>query len=312
MKKLFGVIPAILFSLCLSEAKTVDRILAKVNDDIITLQELKQEMTEVRKILETKYSGEQLEQALQKEEKQVLEKMVRDKLIDQKAMEVGADQDSDSEVSAYLQQIVKENNFKDIDELEQELLKDGKSLKDFREQIQKSFIRQQLVGSFVGSRVSLLPPEIEKYYKDHIPDYTSTEEVTLSEIIIPNSEEAENRANDLYHRLQQGESFAALASQFSKGSTANKGGNIGTYLVTNLRPEDVKAIANLKEGEVTKPQKTKDGYLIYHIDSRKYATVRPLEEVQDEIRKHLIDQKRSQEYERFITQLKEDAYIQYF
>jgi parvulin-like peptidyl-prolyl isomerase len=276
------------------------------------MQELKQEMKEVRKSLESKYSGEQLEQALQKEEKQVLEKIVREKLIDQKALDLGPNKDIESDVSAYIQQIVKDNNFKDTDELEQELLKDGRSLRDFREDIQKNLIRQELVQSFVSSRVSLLPPEIEKYYKDHVADYTSTEEVTLSEIIIPNSEEAENRANDLYRRLQQGESFAALASQYSKGSTANKGGNIGTYLVTNLRPEDVKAIANLKEGEVTKPQKTKDGCLIYHIDSRKYATVRPLDEVRDEIRKHLIDQKRSQEYERFITQLKEEAYIQYF
>jgi parvulin-like peptidyl-prolyl isomerase len=312
MKKLFGLIPAILFCLCSLEAKTIDRILAKVNDDIITMQDLKLEMADVRKALATKYSGEQLEQALQKEEKQVLERMVRDKLLDQKAAELGPNTDVDNEVSAYIQRIIKDNNMKDTDELEQELLKDGKTLSDFRGEIQKNLIRQELVGAFVGSRVSVLPPETEKFYKDHIADYTSTEEVSLSEIIIPNSEEAENRANDIYHRLQQGESFATLASQYSKGSTANKGGSIGTYLLTTLRPEDVKAIANLKEGEITKPQKTKDGFLIYHIDSRKYATVRPLAEVRDEIRNFLLDQKRSQEYERFITQLKEDAYIQYF
>jgi len=167
----------------------------------------------------------------------------------------------------------------------------------------------------VGSRITLLTPEIEKFYKDHAAEYTVPEEVTLSEIVITgeaDDKQAENRINEILRRLQQGEPFASLASQYSKGPTANKGGGIGTYILAKLHPDTVVTIANLKEGDISKPQKLKDGYAIYRIDSRKPATVRPLEEVRNEIRSRLWERKFNPELERYINQLREDAYVQYF
>ncbi len=310
MKKLLWVIPVLLYGLCIAEAKTVDRIIAQVNDDIITLSELNERMAGIRQELAAKYAGEQLEKLLQDAEKQALESLVEEKLLYQKAMELGVGENVDAQVAAYLQQIIKEYNLKDMDTLENELAKQGKTLKDFREEKRREIIIRELVDGFVGSRISLLTPEVEKYYRDHAADFTTPEEVTLSEIILT-GEGAESRANELYRRLQQGESFSALASQYSKGPTANKGGSTGTYLVSKLRPEEVQAIANLKEGDISKPQKFQDGYLIYHIDGRKYAAVKSLDEVRDEIRTRLYNAKFAPEYERFISQLKDDAYINY-
>jgi peptidyl-prolyl cis-trans isomerase SurA len=314
MKKSFWILPAILLGLCTAEAKIVDRIVAQVNDEIITLSELNRKMAEVRQSLEAKYAGDQLTQMLQQAEKQALESLIEEKLLYQKAMELGYNANVDAQVSAYVQRIMKENNIKDTDELESALAQQGTNLKDFRDDIRRQVMRSDLVNDFVGSRITLLTPEIEKYYRDHPADFTTPEEVTLSEIIVTgeeNDKESENRANDLYSRLQQGESFSALASQYSKGPTANKSGNIGAYLISKLNPETVKAIANLKEGEVSKPQKIKEGYVMYHIDGRKYAVLRALDEVKDEIRNLLFQQKLAPEYQRFISQLKEDAYINY-
>jgi len=314
MKKLLWIIAALLSGFCISEARTVDRILAQVNDDIITLSELNRKMVEVRRQLEAKYSGDQLQQLIQKAEKQALDSLIQEKLLYQKAMELGYNANVETRVSSYIQQIMKENNLKETEELEQALAQNGISMRDYRDDIRKQMIAQDLVNDFVGSRITLLTPEIEKYYRDHIADYSTPEEVTLSEIIImseASDKESETRANELYQRMQKGESFSALASQYSKGPTANKGGNIGTYLISKLNPEIVKAIAGLKEGDTSKPQKIKDGYIVYHIDLRKLTTVRPLEEVKNDIRNQLYERKFAPEYERFITQLKEDAYINY-
>jgi parvulin-like peptidyl-prolyl isomerase len=199
--------------------------------------------------------------------------------------------------------------------LETALSQQGMTLKDLRDQIRDQLMVNDLVNSFVSSRIALLTPEIEKYYKDHAEDFTSQEEVTLSEIIIASEgddEEAENRAADLYRRLQKGESFATLASQYSKGPTANKGGSIGTYMVSKLRPETVEAIKGLKESEISAPSKIEEGYVIYRIDSRKPATVKPLDEVREEIKNRLYASKFNPEYERFIAQLREEAYIQIY
>jgi peptidyl-prolyl cis-trans isomerase SurA len=315
MKRLLGLILALLICISTASAEIVDRILAKVNDDIITLSEVNRKMAQYRKELEAKYTGQQLQDMIQKLEKQVLDSLIEEKLLYQKAMELGYDANVETNVSSEVQRIMKENNIADSDELEKRLAEQGMTLRDLRDEIRNAIMTRYLINDFVGARITLLTPEIEKYYKDHAADFTTPEEVTLSEIIINvegSDKEAENRANDLYDRLQKGESFAALASQYSKGPTANKGGSIGTYLVSKLNPDTVKAISGLKDGDVSKPHLENGAYVIYHIDSRKAAALQPLDKVRDEIKNRLYNQRFNPEYERFISQLKEDAYIQIY
>jgi parvulin-like peptidyl-prolyl isomerase len=158
----------------------------------------------------------------------------------------------------------------------------------------------------------VLTTEVEKYYKEHQAEFSTPEEVTLSEILITGDgspAEAEARANEIYGRLQKGESFADLATQYSKGTTANKGGGIGTYILSKLNADTVKAIAGLKDGEVSKPQMIREGFIIYRVDIRKASASFPMEKVRSDIRNRIANKKRGPELERYINQLKEDAYI---
>jgi peptidyl-prolyl cis-trans isomerase SurA len=316
MKKQLWIIPALLFGFCTAEAaKTVDRILAKVNDDIITLSELNRTLADARKELSAKFSGARLEQELKKAEKKALDYLIEDKLLYQKAVEMEYHTRAEPKVSSYIKEAIKKGNYKDEDDLEQALLKQGGNLREFREEIQRQISIDELKNDFVGSRISLLGPELARYYEEHLNDYTNPEVVGLSEIVITiegGRKEAEDQANELYGRLQKGAKFPDLASQYSKGRTAPKGGDIGSIMINELNPEITKAIANYKEGEVTKPQLIKTGYVIFHIDSRKAATVRPLSEVLDDVKQKLGNKKFEPEFERFITQLREDAYIEYF
>jgi peptidyl-prolyl cis-trans isomerase SurA len=314
MKNLFTAILTVLFASSLASAKTVDRIVAQVNEEIVTLSELNRETAQARQELASKYSGEQLDQMVQKAEQQALEMLIQEKVLYQKAMELGFNADVDKKVSATIQQFIKDNNLESTEDLEKALEQAGRTLRDFREQYKRSIIVNELIYEMVDSRIALLTPEVEKYYKDHETEFTTPEEVTLSTIVInePSDKESEAKAEDIYKRLQQGESFATLASQYSKGATANTGGNIGTYLLAKLNAITVKAIANIKEGESSKPQKEAEGYVLYRVDSRKPVAVRPMEEVKNEIKNRIYSRKRGPEYDRYINQLKEDAYIQIF
>lgn len=317
MKNLLWAIPAILFAFCVAEAKTVDRILVQVNDEIITMSEVNRIMREqgIREQLAAKYNGDELEQEIQKAQKQILDSLIEDKLLYQKAMELGFSSDIDKDVSAAIQHLIKERGLKDTEELEKALEQQGSTMAEFREGYRRRIISDALIDTFVRSRITLLTAELERFYQDHIAEFTSPGEVTLSDIEITirgDAKEAENRADDLYRRLQQGESFPTLASQYSNGATAGKGGSIGTYLVSTLNANAAKAIANLKEGEISKPQMEKDSYIIYRVDSKKPAVVRPIEEVRDQIRVQIFNQKFAPEYDRYVSRLKEDAYIQYF
>jgi peptidyl-prolyl cis-trans isomerase SurA len=311
------LIPALLLGFASAEAKTVDRILAQVNDDIITMSEVNREMNNqgIRQQLAARYSGDELEQEIQKAQKQMLDSLIREKILYQKAVDLGINADIDTQVSSEIQKLIKDRDLKDTEGLERALEQQGMTIKELRENYKRSIVVNSLIDYFVASRITLLTPEIEKYYKDHIAEFSSPEEVTLSDIEITikaDPKEAEERANDIYRRLQQGESFPTLANQYSNGTTAGKGGGIGTYLISTLNPDTVSAIKNLKDGEISKPHVEKGSYIIYRVDSRKVSVVRPLEEVRNEIKNRLFQQKFNPELERYVSGLKEDAYIQYF
>lgn len=312
MKSLFWTITAVLFVCSNASAKTVDRIVAQVNDDIVTMSELKRTTEDFRKELEQKYTGAQLEQMIQQTEQQALESLINEKLMYQKGVELGFNADVDTKVAGEIQRIVKEMNFKDTDELEKYFEEAGRSLREYRENLKRQIIVHDVIYAFVESRITLLSTEIEKYYKEHQSEFSVPEEVTLSEILITgdgNVEGAEAQANAIYERLQKGESFADLATQYSKGTTANKGGGIGTYILSKLNSETVKAIAGLKEGDVSRPYKIKEGFILYRIDTRKVSESIPLENVRSEIRGRIFNRKRGPELERYINQLREEAYI---
>jgi peptidyl-prolyl cis-trans isomerase SurA len=298
-----------------ASAKIVDRIVAQVNSDIITLSDLKREMRQVEKELAARYSGQQLEDAIKKAEQDVLDELIRQKLLLQKAEEYGFGANVDIQVSAYLERIRKENGLKDLKELEQGLAGEGWTLATFREYIRKNMVSQSLVQEMVSSRITLLTEEVEKYYRDHKQDFATPEEVTLSEIVIGSDgdlAQAEARANEVHRRITQGEAFATLASQFSKGPTAGKGGSIGSYNPKQLNPELAQAIAGVKEGEITPVISSADSFAIYRIDSKKESVTPPLEQIRDQIKQRLWEAKFQPEYQRYLNQLKEEAYIQIF
>jgi peptidyl-prolyl cis-trans isomerase SurA len=92
------ILPLIVLWGISADAKVVDRILAQVNDDIITLSDLNREMVEIRQELAGKYAGPQLDEEVKKAEKQVLDNLIRQKLLLQKANEYGFGANVDLEV----------------------------------------------------------------------------------------------------------------------------------------------------------------------------------------------------------------------
>ena len=139
------------------------------------------------------------------------------KLLLQKGNELGFGANVDVQVSAYLERIRKENKLKDMQDLERAAAQQGLTIPALRERIRRTIITQGVVNEFVGSRITLLTQEVEKFYRDHAAEYTIPEEVTLSEIILPadpNPEEAEAKAGEILKRLSQGEAFKFIYKSF--------------------------------------------------------------------------------------------------
>ena len=247
-------------------------------------------------------------------ENEALENLVREKLCLQKAKELGIGKDVESQVAAEIDQILKENRLKDVNELESALRQQGQTLAVYREFLRKQLVINALITEFVDSRIEPSSAEVQEYYKSHAKEYSIPPMVTLSEIFFPAEPadtQAASRMSELRSRLLQGEPFAKLAAQYSKGPTAGGGGGIGDFEMEKLPSRVSAAIASLKVGGVSEVVKSDDGYALYRLDARKPASTRPLDTVSDEIKQLLYSRKRPAALESYFDQLKKDAHIQY-
>lgn len=317
MKKALWTVVILLCGFCSLEAKTVDRVYAQVNDDIITLSDVNRKMEMIRQELSAKLSGEQLDKALAEERAKVLDGLIQEKLLVQKAIELGLDSDVEPKVSSEIQRIMKEYKIATNEEFEEALEKQGTNLRSFRELIRNEIMADNIIYIFVRSRITLMSSEVDKYYKDHAQEFATPETVSLSEIVVTaqsegSEEAARRRAEDLYERIKKGESFASLASQYSKGATANKGGSIGSNLIEKWHPDIAAAIKGLEAGDITEPQKTREGYVIYRVDERVHSVIPPLEEVESEIKNRMFMERYKPELDRYVQRLKDEAYIQIY
>ena len=317
MKKALWTALIILCGFCHAEAEVVDRVYAQVNDDIITLSDFNRKLDTIRRELSKNYTGDKLEQAVEQQKQGVLDALIQDKLLIQKAVELGIDADAEPKVSSEIQRIMKQYDIESMEKFEEALEEQGSNLENYREGLRNDIMTDYIIQIFVRSRLTLLTSEIEKYYKDHAAEFATPEEISLSEITCGlegegGEEGAKNRADDIYNQLKQGASFTSLASRYSSGATANKGGNIGSNLLQKWHPDIVKAISGLETGDISEPQKTKEGYVIYRVDLRKPSIVPPLEEIRSKIKDRMYMDKYIPELERFIARLKDDAYIQIY
>ena len=216
----------------------VDEIVAKVNGDIITRTELQKTQQETLTALQQQQqqqhlTTEQIKDAYQQREKDMLRNRIDQLLLVQRAKEL--DLNVDTEVSKYLADLQRQEKIPDPDKFH-ELVRQqaGMSFEDFKQQVKENMMTRQVIGREVASRITIPQSEIEAYYNAHKKDFVRDERVYLREILVSTDGKdaaglaaAERKANDLYTRASRGERFADLAKDNSDASTAAQGGDLG-------------------------------------------------------------------------------------
>lgn len=247
-------------------AEVINRIIATVDGEPITMYALKQ--FEVR--------ATRMQQAPPgTDAKGMLDLLVTDKIIDKEISAQGIVV-RDEDVDHYITNIKQRNNLSDV-QLQQALVQQGLTMEGYRIQVRQDLQKVQLINKEIRGKVNITPEEVERYYKEHREDYpTEGEGVTVSHILLrlpenPSQEqvaEAFERANQLWMKLNDGADFAALASENSEDSVAQRGGKLGTFGKGEMLEEMEKSTTGLKSGEYTKPFRSKLGIHIAKVDSR--------------------------------------------
>ena len=296
------------------EPVLLDEIVARVNEEIITLTDLKKELRRLRSSLrQENESPELLEQAFQREKQNLLRTMIQNKMMVQRAEEFGIPDSVEPDVGKILEEMRKESGIPNMEVLDQYLRQQGSSLEDYRASLKQRLVIDALLQQSVYSKLTLLTPEIEAYYQENIERYTEKAEVELKEILFlrEGADEAQLRkkAQEVLAQLQAGASFEDSAKRFSDGPTASQGGGIGSFKQGSMAAPIEEVAFQLEEGAVSGIIETEYGLQIIKVVRQVPARERPLEEVRSEISMQLYQRKAQPGLKKFVDELIEQSYI---
>jgi parvulin-like peptidyl-prolyl isomerase len=295
-----------------SEATQVlDGIAAVVNNDIITISEVRQAMVLEAADLQTRFRGPMLEEKLQGLYQYTLQPMIDFRLQLARAQELKVEV-TEAEVDAQMTQFKEQNQISDA-EFEHMLASRGITMEAYRKQIRDNLLISRVVNIEVRSRLAIEEAELREVYQQQQKNYSIAGEVTVSHILFLVPEraseaedvEAKRKAEAVLAELRAGGDFETLAQQSSDGPSAERGGLLGTFRTGELLPGFEEAIETLKPGQISDVVRTRIGWHIIRLEDRKAGNFQPFESVREELRNALLRTKTEKKYEEWVASLRQ-------
>jgi parvulin-like peptidyl-prolyl isomerase len=300
--------------------QTIDRVVAVVNDDVITLSELKESA-----IIVNPTSTKDID------ESEILQQMIEQKLLEQEAKKLGI-KVTDAEIDASIEDVKKKYNLND-EQMTEVLKKQNMTPESFREQWKNQLLANKLLDSQLKNKIVITDDEIEDYYKKNYAEESAdtdvasadapAEEVKIAHILISSdTPDAKKKAEEVAKLAKSGKDFGQLAKQYSDDTlSADKGGDLGYFKKGDLIPSLETAVDNTPVGGVTGPVESPAGYHIIKVLERKEpekakkksgssGTVAINEAKRKEITNILYKQKAEAQLKTWLQSLKDNAYIE--
>ncbi len=297
-------------------AEIVDRIIAVVNDDVITLSELNALIKPFEKKI--KSYGYTLEKELKmlyqlREEK--LSQLIGVKLADQeiKKLELTV---SDKEIDDAMERIKKANYFTDED-LRKALAREGSSIEEYENQLKQQILKSKLVNYTVKSKIVITKEDIKSYYNSNTEQYAGKIKYHLRNVLmkVPAFTDSESKKavfdkmEAVVAQLKEGRSFEEIAKMYSQSPLASTGGDLGLIGIDVFSKQLREAIEGLKKGEFTATLDTEQGYQIFFVQDIVKDGGKSLSEATPEIEEKLYNKVVEKKYQEWLENLYKQAHI---
>ena len=311
-RRIFIIISiAFVMSAALSQAETINKFVAIVNDEVITQQDIDQLLAVLYAQYSQEYKGDELLQKMEQVKKDILNQVIEDKLVLSRAKELDI-KVTESEISERLDYIKK--GFSSEEEFYKTLETQGITIANLKDRYRDQVMMKKLVDYEVKSKISVLPSEISDYYEKHKDQFKEGDKCRVKNILIKAKDEvsfelAKVEIEGVYSKLKEGGNFDVLARQYSQGPNAEKGGDMGYIEHGQMLEALDKAIFKLKPGEFSEPVKSEIGYHIFKVEDIKYGRLSSLEDVNKDIQMVLFQDKFKAQVNEWLSDLKKKAYI---
>jgi peptidyl-prolyl cis-trans isomerase SurA len=315
----FGVAPARAQE---GEPVVVDEVIAQINDQIITLSQVRREMREAVEAMKAQGATEQqASEEINKRRNEIIASLINEQLIVQKGKELNMTDDVEAEVNRRMLAVAQEQHIATMEALEEAMRQSGVDPSTIRARLRAEIMKEMVFNDEVDRKIylSITPAEAEKYYKAHMDKFRKAESVTLSEIWLPfgpgiNEADVKTKATQLVTQARGGANFGDLAAansermQNGQRMALQTKGKVGTFQIPDLRPDLAAAIKDVKAGGITEPIRTGDGYQILRVDERTPGS-NAAEFNEMKVREMITMERRDKERTDYLVRLRKEAYI---
>jgi len=295
------------------QAEVVDRIVAVVNGDIITLYDLNRAFKPYEENIKAlKYEPEKERQTLFQVRKDILSQLIDSQLADQKIKREQIEV-SQKEIDTTIERMKEARSFTD-EQLREGLAAQGLTMEEYRREIESQILRTKLVNREVKSKIVITKEDIKAYYDRHQEKYAGEKKYYLWNIFIKASdyekEDALKAIKAVESRLKQGSAFETMVKELNATTSAVKGTDLGLYRHDELSKELRKVVDELKGGEFSEVLDTNFGYQMIYVQKIEDSPAKPLEAVESEIQQILYNEFVDNKYQEWLEELRTRSHIQ--
>lgn len=264
-----------------------------------------------------------LEQIKERMKKEAVDKMVIEKLLDEKVKEANI-VITDEDATKQLQEIASQQQPPiSMEDLKALIEARGQTFDEVKGYIRKGLGYQKVIEAQFGDKIKVTDEDASKFYTENQKQYENPEQIKASHILIsfdskdPNVDPniakaaAKAKADDLLKQIREGADFAALAQSNSSCPSAKNGGDLGFFSRGQMVGPFEDAAFGLKIGQVSEVVETRFGYHIIKVTDHKDANTVPFEQVKADIIKQLEETKKGEIANKYIESLKTGANVVY-
>jgi len=295
-----------------SGADLVERIVARVNDRLIT-------QTEFDKRVDALTKAQQQPKDRAQMRLDALDDLIKEKLLAERARELSVSA-TETEVDEALQRVKAQYNLNTDAEFDAALSQSGMTRDDLKAQLKDTITIQKVVGRDVTSHLEVTEDMLRlEYERQKEKLYPIPEQAHVWEIVVrfdkndfAGRERAARRISDAQAKVKAGTAFSDVAKEYSEGTTRDKGGDLGLVFKGELLPALDGALFSDPPAEYPAPVIQPTSMHLFHVAERKPAGFKPYNDVKEEIRKKINDELYDKRFTEYVAKLRREAFVKIY
>jgi peptidyl-prolyl cis-trans isomerase SurA len=282
-----------------------DAILAVVNDEVITVKDLKEYLQGIMGQLKVEgKSDQEAREIIKQYQTKGVEQLIDDRLILSAADKMGLQIRPDA-INERLEEIKK--RYRSYDEFLETIKHEGLTVTDIRKKIENQMKGQIVVNNEVRAKVYVNPQEVTDYFNTHANEFGRSGRVFLNTIFVKSGadrEAAHEKIARARQKIKEGVGFMLVAQEFSELPS------VGEVTEEQLRPEFKKQTDAMEAGDVSGIVEVPEGFFILKLEGRKPGAPAVLKDVKDTIYQKLFEDRFRENFKAWVEKLRKKAYVE--